>query len=304
MSATDLSKAKTIRIFIPDGNPRSVRFAEITTRNVQAILIPRSGLDYASTRDELNSGGVYFLIGNPNEESKPLLYVGEAEDCFSRLKQHNRSKDFWGLALAIVSSSRLQYTKTQTKYLEWHCYTEAQKAGRFRLENSTIPNKPYVSEALLADLLDNFKTIKVLVSTLGYPLFDEIKKPQKKDILICKVKNVNAEGKYTEDGLIVFKGSTCRKEETDATGARISGLRAKLIEEGILIVAGSVYRFTDDYIFSSPSAASGVITGRRSNGWVEWKFEDGRTLDEVIRGSESKSQSIANERCGSVDTHV
>jgi hypothetical protein len=286
---SDVRNAKTIQIFIPDGNPRSIRIAEITTRNVQAVLVPRSNLEYASTRDELNSGGIYFLIGNPQEESKPLLYVGEAEDCLTRLKQHNKSKDFWSLALVIVSSSKLQYTKTHTRFLEWNCYSEAKKVGRYRLENSTTPNKPYVSEALLTDLLDNFETIKVLVSILGYPIFDEIRKPSKKDILICKVKDVYAEGKYTEDGFIVFKDSTVSKQVTKAAGDWISGLRTKLMEEEILIDEGNVYRFTDDYIFSSPSAASGVITGRRSNGWVEWKFKDGKTLDEVVRGSENQN---------------
>ena len=37
---------KTIQIFLPDGNPRSVKIAEITSRTVQAILIPRSKLDF------------------------------------------------------------------------------------------------------------------------------------------------------------------------------------------------------------------------------------------------------------------
>ncbi|MBE0582509.1 MAG: DUF4357 domain-containing protein [Desulfofustis sp.] len=26
-----------------------------------------------------------------------------------------------------------------------------------------------------------------------------------------------------------------------------------------------------------------VVLGRRSNGWIEWKYKDGKTLDEVKR---------------------
>ncbi len=41
--------------------------------------------------------------------------------------------------------------------------------------------------------------------------------------------------------------------------------------------------FTSDYIFNSPSAAAGVVLGRNANGWIEWKNEDGKTLDELKR---------------------
>lgn len=36
--------AKTIQIFLPDGNARSVRIAEVTSRTVQAVQVPRSKL--------------------------------------------------------------------------------------------------------------------------------------------------------------------------------------------------------------------------------------------------------------------
>ena len=37
------------------------------------------------------------------------------------------------------------------------------------------------------------------------------------------------------------------------------------------------------FFFSSPSAAAAVVLARRANGWIEWKYKDGRTLDEVKR---------------------
>ena len=71
---------KTIQIYLPDGDPQSIKIAEITSRTVQAILIPRSKLELAFQRDELKNVGVYFLIGNPEDVSKEILYVGEAEE--------------------------------------------------------------------------------------------------------------------------------------------------------------------------------------------------------------------------------
>ena len=73
---------KTIQLFLPDGNPRSIKIAEITSRTVQVMLIPRAKLDAAAERDEIKNVGVYFLIGPSGEDRKPLLYVGEAERVF------------------------------------------------------------------------------------------------------------------------------------------------------------------------------------------------------------------------------
>lgn len=56
-----------------------------------------------------------------------------------------------------------------------------------------------------------------------------------------------------------------------------------MVEKGVLVESDKVLKFVSDYIFSSPSAAAGVVLGRRANGWIEWKFKDGKTLDEVKR---------------------
>jgi len=37
-----IATPKTIQIFLPGGDPRGVRIAEITTRTVQVIEVPRS----------------------------------------------------------------------------------------------------------------------------------------------------------------------------------------------------------------------------------------------------------------------
>jgi len=41
---------------------------------------------------------------------------------------------------------------------------------------------------------------------------------------------------------------------------------------------GAVLRFTQDYLFSSPSIAASLIHGRSANGRIEWKDANGRTL--------------------------
>ena len=273
---------KTIQIFLPDGNPKGLKIAEITSRTVMAVFIPRSKLDDASKREELTGVGVYFLFGV--DESKPKVYIGEAENCLVRLKQHNKSKDFWTHAVALVSKTQ-HFTKTHIKYLEWLCCDIATKAKRFELENGNMPTRPHVQESVEADLYDNFDSIQLLVSTLGYPVFDEIRKPVKKELILCKGKDAYAEGEYTEEGLTIFTGSKCKLTETASAGSWVLGMRADLVQNGTLEVEGGVFVFTEDYIASSPSAAAAIVLARRANGWIEWKYEDGKTLDEVKRQS-------------------
>lgn len=276
-------KPKTIQIFLPDGNPRGIKIADITSRTVQTILIPRPSLEDASQRPEVQNVGLYFLIGIAEDGVKPILYVGEAENCLNRLKQHNKGKDFWTTAIVAVSKT-LFFTKSHIKCLEWYCYEAAKEADRFILENSTIPTKPYIPEPLEADLMDNFDTIKILVSTLGFPLFDSIIKPtEKKDLLFCKGKDALAQGEYTEDGVVVFSGSRANIDEAKSIQPWISETRKKLLEQGIIKQVENVYIFTSNHPFTSPSGAAGVVLGRTANGWIEWKYQDGRTLNEVKR---------------------
>jgi hypothetical protein len=257
---------KTIQIYIPDGNPRNIRLAEITTRTIQTVVVPRASLDYAASRNELNSVGIYFLIGNPENEALPLIYIGEAEDCIARLKQHNKSKtkDFWNVAVVILSKTQF-FTKTHIKFLESHCYSETVKAGRYKVKNTTAPSTPFVPEPMKMDLLENFDTIKILVSTLGYPVFDIVDTKNKAEQLICRGKEALATGQYMEEGLVVLKGSRCNVEETSTINSSASNMRQKLINDGILVKKGNVYEFTGDYVFASPSMAAATVLARSAN---------------------------------------
>ena len=279
---------KTIQIFLPDGNPNSLKISEITSRTVQVLLVPRPKLAYANTRPELGGIGTYFLAGSAEDESKPLLYVGEAENCSHRLRQHNREKDFWSSALVVVSKTQY-FTKTHIRFLEWFCFEKAREVSRYRLENSQIPSRPFVPEPVEADLLDIFDTVKILATTLGHPVFEPISKVAPKKVLVCKGRDAIAKGAYTEEGLVVYSGSIANLKESRTAGSWVKRVRRKLIEEGTLLEHDGVLAFQSDHIFSSPSAAAVAVLARRANGWTEWKFPNGKTLDEVVRQDETES---------------
>ncbi|MES2766014.1 MAG: GIY-YIG nuclease family protein [Bacteroidota bacterium] len=279
-----INRPQTIQIFLPDGNPTSIKIADLTNRLMVAILIPRNKLLDTEVRPEIKKYGIYFLFGINEDKAKPIAYIGETDDCFERLKSHNRTKDFWNYAIAITSKSDI-FTKSHVKFLEYICVKTAKEIGRYDLENLTTPTREHISESMQADLLDNFETIKILLSTLGFPIFEEIRKStkSKKEVLVCKGRNALAEGELTDDGFVVFKGSKANVDLTRTAGNWVIGIRKKLKDDNIIIEESGVYIFQEDFIFASPSTAAAAVLGRRANGWTEWKNNKGKTIDEIYR---------------------
>jgi hypothetical protein len=279
-----MQKAQTIQIFLPDGNPTSIKIADLTNRMITAVLFPRTKLLEVGKRDEVKRYGVYFLFGDNDEKAKPIAYIGETDNCFERIKAHDSKKNFWNYAV-VVSSKANTFTKSHVKYLEYLCLKIAREIGRYELNNQNLPAKPHISESLEADLMDNYETIKVLLATLGYPIFEEISKAsvKEKQLLYCKGKDAIAEGDMSNEGFIVFKGSKANVVETNTIGSSSSNLRRKLVDAKILVRKGNVYIFVEDYVFKSPSAAADTVLARSANGWTEWKNHEGKTIDEIYR---------------------
>ncbi|MCA0931760.1 GIY-YIG nuclease family protein [Lutimonas saemankumensis] len=276
-------RPQTIQIFLPDGSPTSIREAEITNRLVKAILFPRNKMQEASKREIVHHTGVYFLFGTNEDSSKSVVYIGEGENCFNRIRSHNRKKDFWTHCV-IVTTKTDEYTKTDGKYLEYFCLERAKEIDRYKIDNDTGSKKPSLSESREYDLLDNFETAKMLLATLGYPIFEDKRKSKRnREVFTCKGKKAIASGELIDDGIVVLKGGKCNLVETPTAGNWIRNMRQRLIDDDVLIEDNGVLVFQKDHIFNSPSAAAGTILARRANGWKEWKNKEGMTLDELKR---------------------
>lgn len=280
-----MAHPQTIQIFLPDGNPRGIKIAEITNRTIKAILFPRNQFEAILQRPELANVGFYFLFGVA-DNGHEMAYIGEAEDCAERLKQHQRNKDFWNYAVVIISQTHA-FTKTHVKYLEYVAIKKAGEINRYELDNSAVPNKPHITESMEADAEDCFEIAKVLLSTLGFPLFDsvarEVVASAPVDVYKLKGNGVEAEGSLVDDGFVVFKDSRAKATTVPSCHNFLINLRNELVQNGILVQDGEAYRFTEDYIFSSPSTAGGVILDRSTNGWTKWRNVNGKTLDEMKR---------------------
>lgn len=281
------STAKTIQIYLPTGEPRGIRIAEITTRIVQAVLIPRSDLSLGKLRRELAFPGIYFLFGEDEEGAKPIVYVGQTEDAPKRFDDHNRKKTFWKTAVFCISKTQ-NFTQAHIRYLEWFCMHQVKTVNRYTLDNGQVPeNSTYVPEPMEAELLDVFETISTLISTLGYPVFEPVSRSDdKRSLFYIRTRGCDATGELVEDGFVVREGSKSRIDLTPSAPESVTSNRQRLLDSGVIEEQDGTYVYVQDYLFPSPSAAAQVVLGASANGWVEWKDKTGSTLSDIHRDTD------------------
>ncbi|MFT4195595.1 GIY-YIG nuclease family protein [Ottowia sp.] len=280
---------KTIQIYLPNGSPTGIRVAEITTRIVQLIDVPRKLLPEFLAMPESKQVALYFLVSKPDDGSEPKVYVGQTGDLKTRLGEHDSRKDFWERALVLVSRTH-SLTQTHALFLEWQSIQTARKAGRYVDLNGTGGSRPHTPAPLEADCLEIFETGGALLATLGHPIFEPVVQTTKTagpdELFYCKTANGDVSGKgiYTQEGFVVLASSRGRKDNVPSiAGTSDAAFRQKLIDSGVMKEEGDQVVFVKDHLFRSPSTAAVALFGRTANGWIEWKNQQGDTLDAVKR---------------------
>ncbi|MBI9056020.1 MAG: GIY-YIG nuclease family protein [Bacteroidales bacterium] len=284
---------KKLTVYMIDGTEYGPRLSEIGNWVGKAIYSPRSALNKILTRSEFDNPGIYCLKGDPTDEAfAEKIYIGEAENIKTRIKQHlsDPNKDFKELIFFISKDELL--TKTQIKYLESRLIQLAVEAKTAEIENGNSPNLPTLHEADISDMEYFLEQIKLMLPVMGFRfLISSTVKPKSIDsketeqanveFFEIKTKSFIAKMYESDQGYIVVKGSEAKKSLSKSTTETYRNLRRKLLETSILIDKGDKLEFAEDAIFSSPSAASNMVLGRNSNGFTEWINEKGKTFKEI-----------------------
>src|SRR5947207_6422908 len=198
----------TIKLFLPRGDAKSLRTAEISNWTGKAIAAPRTELDELLQREELDKAGVYILSGSDPLSGSPRAYIGEAEVIRDRLKQH-KTKEFWISAIVFVSKDE-NLTKAHVRYLESRLLAEAGQIDRFTLEQNQAGGSR-LPESDREDMEVFLSRIRQLLPVLGSELLIPIaQQPTAQSApsapLVCRIKGALARGQRTPDGFVVFRG--------------------------------------------------------------------------------------------------
>jgi hypothetical protein len=274
----------TIKIFLVQGNPKSLRTAELSNWTGKAVAGPRSEFRSVIARDEACNPGIYLLTGADPETGRAAIYIGEAENIRSRIKSH-LEKDFWSQVAFFISKDE-NLTKAHVRYLEGRLIEIAKLAGRAMLVNSQ-GSGARLPESDRKDMEVFLEKMQQLLPVLGVDLLMPAQSNapgiNDKSVLICKIKGVSARGYRTLDGFIVLKDSEAVLQERPSSEKWpwAKEMRKQLIAKGVLIEADQRLIFTTDEVFTSPSAAAAIIHGGHANGLTAWKNSDGRTLKKI-----------------------
>ncbi len=302
---------KSIRIYLKEGTVTGIKFAELVNQTIQALSCPRNKLSTLneSFEKEINTQGVYFLIGQNENSLKSEVYIGESENVWDRLKSHDLKKEFWSDVIIFTSKDE-NLTKSHIKYLESRIVETSKMADRYKVlngNNPTASSLPLPDKDAMEEFLSN---IKLITGTLGHKFLedqfstlntlkekfqsneetesDSNDKSNTEYKLFLNVKGIKASAIQTDEGLVVLQDSEVATNPTKNYG--YGALRGKLINDGIIQeVYMDKLMFVKNHLFTSASAAAAVILGYSVNGRTSWKDKHGLTIKEIEKRKISKS---------------
>lgn len=282
---TGNTQGRSLELFFIDGKPDGMLTAEVFNWTGHVLMTPRTQISEALKRREAKYTGIYLLFGELNGEQ--LAYIGESEDISDRIRNHDANKDWWTTAILITSAAD-NLNKAHVKYLEARLIEEAREAGRIKLENSTMPSRPSLSEAAQANMeafldytlmvlpalrIDSF--LKKIRPTTKSAIDDRRAAIEPKFELFLKKESIRATAVLSNGEFIVQAGSLARKSWVGDKKDKSYywKLFDDLVAQGILADGGKCRVFTENYAFSSTSAAGAVVTGRSTAGPIAWKLQ-------------------------------
>ncbi len=271
---------KTVTTYLVDGDPKGTRYAFISNKICQMFVVPRSNLDYLDKQRKLHKPAFYILIGE-DEMGKPQAYIGETENFKERVKDHDQKKTFWQKALIFVSKDA-DMTKTDVQYLEYLAVQQAKESNRYNInENKQTPKEPNLPEYQKDAMDEFFEDIKFLTSFIGISIFEKVEVTKKLPLFTFTRRGAKAFGVYDGNGFTVLRGSILSKTVLQSCGPK--ELRESTVQDYSEENENGNPVLISDVLFASPSTAASVCGGCSSNGWIEWKTEDGGTLDYFYR---------------------
>ena len=289
-----------LQILLNDEEIDGKKTVYVANRDIRCEYVPRHKVstfksDYVA---------VYLLIGS-DEEQGDLIYVGETEEAAIRLLNHDKKKEFWDYAYFFFSNTH-NLNKADVKFLEAKIYQAIKEAGRYKLENASIPKESHVHDIRQSELMDMFKTIEFILGG-AFNLFPfkkvdlqlEVNETKEKinhlkqqldelekETFYMTQKGADAKGYLLGEGkkFVVLKDSkTASIEKTANSFKEISAATnlERLKKQGVLQEIDGYYQFNETHIFNSPSGASDLIYLGATNGWKEWKNKEGKSLEKL-----------------------
>ena len=296
---------RSIRIFLADGSPTGLRHVEIANWSGQALACPRSRFSELNDWNESKRPGVYFLFENTSGDDNSV-YVGESENVFKRLADHDRQKDFWNEVIIFTSKDE-NLTKGHIKYLEARLVSVAGQAERYEIQNANAPTQstlPRADEAAMEEFIDN---IRIVLGSLGHRVLemispvaesnDEVKKDDSIGdyTLFFKTNGLTAKGRVVDDGFLLLSGSQLSNRSSKSLSEKNIAIKNQMLDDGVLQDESGHLLLVKDKLLRSSSSAADLVAGNSRSGPQSWKTEG----NELLKSLEERLLSASISEFGS-----
>lgn len=277
-----MSLGRSIRIHLADGNPKGIRVAQSPVRTCRVAACPRTELGALRELVEHVGGpGVYVLVGeDPKHFGRPLIYIGESENVFERVKQHisAEEKEFQHVVFVVATNDFL--TKAHISWLERMLIKICVAAGVATVVNANDGRATTLPRSDSDDLQTFLDDVRLMLPVLGYDFAREPavvsanSSPANGDSPVFEFHKGDAHArlKVVDGEYVVLEGSTAKKDGTPSWDSYIS-LRESLVQTQKLVPDANptLYRFAESVPFQSPSAAATVVAAGNQPGPKVWK---------------------------------
>ena len=271
--------SKKLETIYHNGQPDGIRSIRRNLSTMTVYVIPRPLLAEAKTISGINRPGIYYLINENDDNKIAQIYVGQTRNGILRLDDHNRSKDFWNKAIMTLADYKT-FSLDMISGLEKFAIIKAQESKRYKVENTVVP-KYEIDEYDMASVEEIYDEIQFIMGTQGYKM-DNVKSSTSSDIFHTTRNGISALGIYDGEKFQVLEGSQININKPVHL-ARYNKQRAELLASGEISQVDGKYFLNITIEFNTPSGASDFVLGGSTNGWVEWKNSEGKTLNEIFR---------------------
>lgn len=169
-----MAEPYTIQVFVPDGDPESVRIVGLLNWTGVGLAFPRSAWPGVRDRAEFTRAGVYVLTGSAEgtDDELPTIYVGQGDEIGTRIENHYANKEFWDWGYAFVTHSDT-LNRAHITWLEYALLHRAKIADRCHFDNATQPREPSLSEFERADTSGFLREMLRILPLLGMRVFEK-----------------------------------------------------------------------------------------------------------------------------------
>lgn len=275
-----MATSKKLEIIYYNGQPDGVRSVRRHLSTITTYVIPRPLLAEAKKISGITRPGIYYLINENDENKIAQIYIGQTRNGVTRLDDHNRSKDFWNKAIMFLADNKT-FSLDMISGLEEYAIVKAHEAKRYKVENTVKP-KYEIDEYDLPSIEEVYEEIQFIMATLGYKMNDAKQTRNEAEIFHTTRNGITAYGIYSGDKFQVLEDSEINLAK-QVHLPKYNRQREELLQKGDITLNGEKYILNVILEFNTPSGASEFVLGGSTNGWVEWKNKDGKTLDEIYR---------------------